>query len=225
MKIFKVGDTQTALCNTCQSLETATFQLKDVPFSDNSGVVRQVLVGVCERCENVAIIPHQSTPMIKKALDVQRKALDVQRKALDVQRKALDVQRKALDVQRKALESRVPAHMIDILNLASCELGGEPDFIPTLMKYYLHTLAADHAAAKDIPRFLQSDLAKGKSEKRLSLKGRHVATDIDVLKTATNISSTTDLLKGIVLKIKEDVLVQRDEIHIKQLKSIIAAVS
>ncbi|MBN3343372.1 hypothetical protein H5A44_13130 [Pectobacterium brasiliense] len=197
MKIFKVGDTQAALCNTCQSLETATFQLKDVPFSDNSGVVRQVLVGVCERCGNVAIIPHQSTPMIKKALDVQR----------------------------KTLESRVPAHMIDILNLASCELGGEPDFIPTLMKYYLHTLAADHAAAKDIPRFLQSDLAKGKSEKRLSLKGRHVATDIDVLKTATNISSTTDLLKGIVLKIKEDVLVQRDEIHIKQLKSIIAAVS
>lgn len=197
MKIFKVGDTLSALCNTCQSLETATFQLRDVPFSDNRGVVRQVLVGVCNRCENVAIIPHQSTPMIKKALDVQR----------------------------KALESRVPAHMIDILNLASCELGGEPDFIPTLMKYYLHTLAADHAAAKDIPRFLQSDLAKGKSEKRLSLKGRHVATDIDVLKTTTNISSTTDLLKGIVLKIKEDVLVQRDEIHIKQLKSIIAAVS
>ncbi len=197
MKIFKVGDTQAALCNTCQSLETATFQLKDVPFSDNSGVVRQVLVGVCELCGNVAIIPHQSTPMIKKALDVQR----------------------------KALESRVPAHMIDILNLASCELGGEPDFIPTLMKYYLHTLAADRAAAQDIPRFLQSDLAKGKSEKRLSLKGRHVATDIDVLKTTTNISSTTDLLKGIVLKIKEDVLVQRDEIHIRQLKSIIAAVS
>ncbi|WP_174866490.1 hypothetical protein [Pectobacterium polaris] len=197
MKIFKVGDTQAALCNTCQSLETATFQLKDVPFSDKSGVVRQVLVGVCERCGNVAIIPHQSTPMIKKALDVQR----------------------------KALESRVPAHMIDILNLASCELGGEPDFIPTLMKYYLHTLAADHAAAKDIPSFLQSDLAKGKSEKRLSLKGRHVSADIDALKTATNISSTTDLLKGIVLKIKEDVLVQRDEIHIKQLKSIIAAVS
>ncbi|MEL4887912.1 hypothetical protein N6P31_12655 [Pectobacterium betavasculorum] len=197
MKIFKVGDTQGALCNTCQSYETATFQLKNVPFSDNSGVVKQVLVGVCDRCGNVAIIPHQSTPMIKKALNVQR----------------------------KALESRVPAHMIDILNLASCELGGEPDFIPTLMKYYLHTLAADHAAAKDIPRFLQSDLAKGKSEKRLSLKGRHVATDIDVLKTTTNISSTTDLLKGIVLKIKEDVLVQRDEIHIKQLKSIIAAVS
>ncbi|KFX03519.1 hypothetical protein KP22_15705 [Pectobacterium betavasculorum] len=197
MKIFKVGDTQGALCNTCQSYETATFQLKNVPFSDNSGVVKQVLVGVCDRCGNVAIIPHQSTPMIKKALNVQL----------------------------KALESRVPTHMIDILNLASCELGGEPDFIPTLMKYYLHTLAADHAAAKDIPRFLQSDLAKGKSEKRLSLKGRHVATDIDVLKTTTNISSTTDLLKGIVLKIKEDVLVQRDEIHIKQLKSIIAAVS
>ncbi|GKW04257.1 hypothetical protein EO763_01480 [Pectobacterium odoriferum] len=197
MKIFKVGDTQSTLCNTCQSLETATFQLKDVPFNDNSSVVRQVLVGVCERCGSVTIIPHQSTPMIKKALDVQR----------------------------KALESRVPAHMIDILNLASCELGGEPDFIPTLMKYYLHTLAADRAAAKDIPRFLQSDLAKGKSEKRLSLKGRHVATDIDVLKATTNISSTTDLLKGIVLKIKEDVLVQRDEIHIKQLKSIIAAVS
>ncbi|PWC13085.1 hypothetical protein B4923_07575 [Brenneria roseae subsp. americana] len=197
MKIFKVGDTQTVLCNLCRSCENVTFQLKDVPFSDGTGIVKQVLVGVCDQCGNVAVVPHQSTPMIKKALDVQR----------------------------KSLESRVPAHMIDILNLASSELGGAPDFVPSLIKYYLHSLAADQEAAQDIPRLLQSDLAQGKSEKRLSLKGRHVIQNIDTLKISTKITSTTALLKGIVLKINDDVLVQRNPAHIRRLKSIIAAIS
>ena len=39
MKIFKVGESQKAACSTCQSFENATFQLRDVPFSDGTGDV------------------------------------------------------------------------------------------------------------------------------------------------------------------------------------------
>jgi len=91
MKIFKVGDTKKAACNSCKSFENVTFKLKDIPFSDGSGIVKNVLVGVCNRCDSIAVLPHQSTPAVKRQLEVQR----------------------------KALKNRVPAHIIDRINLVS----------------------------------------------------------------------------------------------------------
>ena len=66
MKVLKVGDTKKAACNSCESFENITFKLRDTPFSDGSGIVKNVLVGVCDRCDLVAVLPHQSTPAVKK---------------------------------------------------------------------------------------------------------------------------------------------------------------
>ena len=71
MKIFKAGDSQKAICEHCGSLENATFKLRDVPFSDGSGLVKNVLVGVCDKCDQVILLPHQSTPALKKQLGVK----------------------------------------------------------------------------------------------------------------------------------------------------------
>ncbi len=195
MQILKVGDSQKAACEHCQSFQTAILQLKDVPFSDGNGLAKNVLVGVCEGCGQVILMPHQSTPSVKKQYEVQR----------------------------KALESRVPAHMIDILNLVSFELSGGTEFVPNLVKFYLHSLSNNSICSSGIAAYLQSELAQGKAQKRLSLKGRQVSEQMAQLKAMTNIKSTTDLLKGIVLKIHDDLLVNRDENTIKQLKSIVAA--
>lgn len=194
MQILKVGDSQKAACEHCRSFKTATFMLKDVPFSDGSGLAKNVLAGVCEGCGQVILLPHQSTPAVKQQFEAQR----------------------------KALESRVPAHMIDILNLASFELGGGTEFVPSLVRFYLHSLSTNDMSSEGIGDYLQTDLAKGKAQKRLSLKGRQVSEQMDQLKAATNIKSTTDLLKGIVLKIHDDLLVKQDPQTIKQLKSIVA---
>lgn len=196
MKIFKVGDSQKAICENCRSLENATFKLRDVPFSDGSGLVKNVLVGVCDKCDQVSILPHQSTPVVKKQLEAQR----------------------------KPVESRLPAHMVDILNLATLELGGSTDFVPNLVKYYIHTLATNERSAKKIANFLKSDLAMGKAEKRLSLKGRQIYADIETLKTISRISNTTDLLKSVILKINDDVLVKKEPKSTRQLKDIMASV-
>ncbi len=91
MKILKAGDIKKAACNHCKAFEDVTFKLRDTPFSDGSGIVKNVLVGVCNRCDSVAVLPHQSVPAVKRQLEAQR----------------------------RTLESRVPAHMIDILNLVS----------------------------------------------------------------------------------------------------------
>ena len=113
MKILKVGDTTKVVCDNCQSFQNTTFKLRDTPFSDGSGIVKNVLVGVCNACDSVVVLPHQSTPAVKNQIDIQR----------------------------KTLESRVPAHMVDILNLATNELGAGSEFIPSMIKFYIHSLA------------------------------------------------------------------------------------
>jgi len=195
MKILRVGDTQKAACSDCKSFVTVTFKLRTVPFSDGIGAVKNVLVGVCDRCDCVAVLPHQSTPVVKKQMDAQRKALEI----------------------------RVPAHMIDILNLASVELIGSTEFVPGLIKFYIHSLSNNEIASRDIPAYLESKLAKGKSQKRISIKGRLVTEEVDRLKKITNIRSTTDLLKAVVLKINDDVLVKKKTGTIRQLKNIVSA--
>jgi len=72
MNILKVGDTQRAVCHHCQAFVEVTFQLRNFPLSDESGTVKNILVGVCNCCDSVAALPHQSTPAVKS----QREALE-----------------------------------------------------------------------------------------------------------------------------------------------------
>jgi len=154
MKILKVGDTKKAACDSCKSFQDVTFKLRDIPFSDGTGIVKNVLVGVCNNCDSVAVLPHQSTPAVKKQLEVQR----------------------------KSLESRVPAHMIDILNLASDKIGGGTEFVPNIMKFYIHSLSINAISPSNISRYLETDLAKGEAQKRISIKGRHLEQELLILK-------------------------------------------
>ena len=195
MKIIKVGDKQKASCNECKSFQNVTFQLRDVPFSDGSGIVKNVLVGICDSCDSVAVLPHQSTPLVKHQLEIQR----------------------------KATESRVPAHMVDILNLACVELDSGTEFVPSLIKYYIHSLSSNELSPSGISEYLKSELATGKAQKRISIKGRFVADELSHLKELTKIKSTTDLIKSIVLRINDDILVKKKKDTIKKLKSIVAA--
>jgi hypothetical protein len=115
--------------------------------------------------------------------------------------------------------------LLDILSLAAFELGGTSDFVPSLMKYYIHKLACDPNRASKLQALLKSELAQGKAEKRLSLKGRQITEDINTLKAAARIENTTDLIKSVILLINEDVLLERQPASIQELKGIFAAVA
>lgn len=69
MKILKEGDKKNAICGACKSLQPMTYRLRNVPFNDNSNIVGNVLVGVCDTCDNVVSIPHQSTPSLQHTLN------------------------------------------------------------------------------------------------------------------------------------------------------------
>lgn len=68
MKIIKEGDTGKAVCNHC-GLTNTTYMLRDIPFSDNRSIVKGVLTGVCNSCNEVVAIPPQSVPRIKDEYD------------------------------------------------------------------------------------------------------------------------------------------------------------
>ena len=66
-KTISVGDTSRAFCAVCNDVVPTTAALRDVPFSDGSGTVSDLLVGVCDHCDAVVSIPAQSIAQIKAA--------------------------------------------------------------------------------------------------------------------------------------------------------------
>ena len=67
MKIFIEGDKSTAFCFCCSDIVQTTFFLRNVSFSDGRGIAMDILVGVCDKCEQVVAIPAQSVPAISRA--------------------------------------------------------------------------------------------------------------------------------------------------------------
>jgi hypothetical protein len=74
MNLRNSGDKSKCLCSICDNFTMATFKVRDVPFSDGSGIVNNILAGVCDVCDSVACIPHQETLKVKEALDLIRQA-------------------------------------------------------------------------------------------------------------------------------------------------------
>jgi len=66
-KPYAAGDQSQAICAQCAKLVPTTFAHRDVPFSDGSGVVRDILAAVCDACEAITAVPAQSTPAIRQA--------------------------------------------------------------------------------------------------------------------------------------------------------------
>ncbi len=196
MKIVKEGDKNKAVCQFC-GLQSITYALRDVPFSDNNGVVRNILAGICDKCDNVVSIPRQSTPKIKAAYN---------------------------EVKRSA-EYRVPAHFIDILSLASNRIDDEigDTLSKPLLLYYLHKLNTGVISSSRLKELLASELASAPSTKRLSLKiTERTEKELSSVVQKSGLQNNTDVIKGIILKIYEDIVQPKTPKHIKELKSIAA---
>jgi hypothetical protein len=61
MKIFQEGDKSKAFCHDCAAIVETTFMRRNVPFNDGTGVVKNILSGVCDVCKRVVSVPAQST--------------------------------------------------------------------------------------------------------------------------------------------------------------------
>lgn len=72
MAHYTRGDKSRAICEDCNRIVTTTFEIRDVPFFDGSGLAENVLVAVCDDCNSVVAIPAQSALEIRAAWDKTR---------------------------------------------------------------------------------------------------------------------------------------------------------
>jgi hypothetical protein len=67
MNFYYKGHHSRAMCSSCKAMRPTTFDYRDMPFSDGSGTVADVLVGVCQVCDQAIQIPAQSMAAISKS--------------------------------------------------------------------------------------------------------------------------------------------------------------
>lgn len=60
MKVLLEGDKSKAVCERCAAVVQTTLVLRDAPFSDGSGIVKNSLVGVID-----AVAEHYGSPQLR----------------------------------------------------------------------------------------------------------------------------------------------------------------
>ncbi|KPM61305.1 hypothetical protein HB4184_19600 [Pseudomonas putida] len=205
MKIFFEGDGGTALCECCQAVVPTRYVRRDVPFSDGQGVAKDILVGVCTRCDGVVALPPQSTPSIREA----RKQ------------------------QLRSIEARLPAVYLDVLDAAMhavCSEAGT-NLRKLFLAFYFQRLTQVQqceqlqAAHQTFIQALdeqqaQRGLARSSATRRLSMRvNPHMAEDMLALQQQTEMNQT-ELLKAVIALIQADVLEDRDEEVIRALQRL-----
>ncbi len=189
--LAKEGDPGQAVCRHCKDL-VSTHERVRTYWEAGTLEVPGVLVGVCDRCDNIITIPAQSTPRIR---DVRVPAKDEQ------------------------LEARIPTHLEDVIYLLASEFAVSVQaFRPAVLRYYLAELMRDPALAKRVRVLAASELADAPARARVSLRvPAELLEDARAAARAAGIAKDSDLVRGLILAAKEDVLDGRHPERIQRL--------
>ena len=197
MKIYKAGEKSRGLCQSCKKLVSTTFKATTVPLSSGKGKVSDVLAAICNSCGVVVAIPQQSAPKI----------------------------RESLHVKKRSIEARLPIHLLDILLYAgdSFAMGSPETLKDSLVRYYIGLATENKSMSKGFAKLLDSELATGKGDVRLSLKvNEAVYKKFDELQKKTKLSKT-NLIKAIVLQINLDVLQKPSKKNLGEIERVMLA--
>ena len=198
-KLFQEGDKSKAICSHCGEPVSSTFVRRDVPFSDGKSLARDILVAVCDVCDEVVATPAQSTPAIREA--------------------------RQRDV--KSLEAQLPAIYVDALDLAAHTVDNESstEFRKILMTVYLHRFASGEYPVSELIRGLTTAHSRykerrGGARRRLSMKVTpRIAEDLKNLAQKTAMSQT-DVIKSVIFQIQSDVLESRKPALMRELSTL-----
>lgn len=199
MKLYRAGEKISVICTDCGLLREATFAYRDVHFSDGSGVVRNILVAVCDECGTIVATPAQSTPAIKAARETAVKPIEVS----------------------------LPAPFVEALDLAAFRIDPEAttEFRKRLLAYYIHRAAESDQTAES----LAERIARGSErfdarapKRRLSFKVTpRLSGEIDKIIEKSNLTKS-DLIKSLVMQIDEDILQPKLPHNMKELRRLAA---
>jgi hypothetical protein len=193
MKLNKVGEKSKAICPFCKELRTTTFTERDVPLSSGKGLVRDVLVAVCDTCAQVVAIPQQSVPRIKETICYSR----------------------------HALEARIPRHLLDALALVCHELGFSPDCSAVLFRFYLQRISQTATLRNQLGTLAASKEAQGRAGARFSAKlNDELYGHLQDLERRTKLSRTA-VVKATIVQMKRDILDRRHPALRRDLQKIL----
>lgn len=199
MRIVKEGDKRQVICHNCGRSE-ATYLLRNVDFSDKSGTVKNILAAVCDKCHEVVSIPAQSTPKIKAEYNKTKSSVEV----------------------------RVPAHFLDVLNVATQKINPALDesFNRSLILYYIHALNSGRYDQHGLSKFLNDELAKAKASKRISMKvNPNQLDELNAIMERQKLKKNTDVIKAVIMKINEDIVQNDKPEQLAELRNVAAAFS
>ena len=198
MKVYHEGDKAQALCHDDGPV-TVTYGYRDVPFNDGNGVAKNIMAGICDRCGQVIVIPAQSEPAISQA----RKRVE------------------------HSLEVNIPAAYIDILDAAVMRIATHPttDFRKPLVVFYLDRYACQEESLDELvalhAQYQASPVFARNPRKRFSVKLSGFANERLLEVSRRSNLNKTDLIKSLVAKINDDIVLPKQPKHLSELTTIV----
>lgn len=185
MHIWKEGDRSAAMCPTCEARVETRFEVRTVRLEESGIDVPDVLVAACTGCGETVSIPAQSAPKLREARE-RRKA--------------------------DLLESRIPSHLDDVIHLLSDHFAtAVAAFRPALLRFYLSEVASDSGFAQRVKALSETDLAGGRARARVSLRvPAELLAAVRGRSREVGVGTDAELIRGILVAAKEDVLEGRD---------------
>lgn len=188
----KEGDRSEGGCSHCKRLVGTRLQVCTYHMEESGIDVPGVLVRVCDECGEIVAIPAQSTPRIREA---------------------------RIPLKEEQLEARIPTHLEDVLYLLARKFHAPVQaFRPAVLRFYLAELPNDDALAERVRLLAESDLADAPVRGRISLRvPAELLSAARERARAAGIAKDSDLIRGLLLAAKEDVLDGRHPERILQL--------
>lgn len=141
--------------------------------------VPDVLVGVCQTCDTVVMLPQQSAPKLKEARQSAPSRID----------------------------ARIPKELRDVVGMMASSFGGLPEpFAGGMLRYYLAILANDSALARRVGKLANSTAAEGTPGGRLAfrLDRSLIVNAMAKINHKSELVDQSGLIRGIIIVAKED---------------------
>jgi hypothetical protein len=197
MKIWREGEGSSTICPTCQRRTDVVFRRRVVDLEDPDISIPDVLVAVCVECDEIAMIPSQSTPRLSAGVKSATATLN----------------------------ARIPGHLEDVLLLlAETQASTSPPSVSTVLRFLLSEFASNPLVAKRVKERATHDLLNGPADHELSVRiPAMLLVEMDEAAARVGIASRTTVVKGLLALAKDDVLDGRDEALANTMRRVLAA--
>ena len=199
MRIWRDGETSRTLCPTCMKKTPVVFQRRTVTQSTPAISVDDVLVAVCTICDGIAMIPNQSMPRLREAIQKPKETLNV----------------------------RIPAHLDDVLHLLIDQIAhGWKNGTSPVLKFLLHEFGNNVSYARRVREALAGELAQGSVDMDVSVRvPTYILIAVDQMAEVVGIENRSEVVRGILAAAKKDILEDGDPELAEQMQRSIAAVA